>query len=409
MAFYRKLATHTIYQIIARIVSSGISFLITVFIARHFGVSSYGDYAKVTAFISLFYLLADFGFNAVFLQQEENTERFKDLFYLRLILSVVLIAIVNTLSLLLPYNNITGIGFSPFVKLGIAIFSLTILTESILYSSFAIFQRKFIYTRFMWATILGSIATLGFVAIFSLLRLPFYWIFIGYVLGAILEAGTALFFTDEHLFPVVLHISFIQKLAKETLPVALMLVFNLIYFRIDMLLLSLFKPSLDVGLYDISYRVFDFLIALPLFLSNVLYPMLIDSEKNNRIEKSKVKEYVLSFVGLGVLTAIPFWFLSPIIFLLIRPQLLPAIVPLRILLLSLPIFFATNILQWLLLARKQQQYLAYVYFFLTIVNVVLNVLFIPTYGYVASAIITGIGEGIVLLLLLVKVFTLDKK
>lgn len=406
MAFYHKLAKNTLYQIIARIASSGSSFLITVFIARHFGVASYGDYAKVTAFVTLFYLLSDFGFNAVFLQQEQNAERFRDLFYLRLLLSVLLIGIVNLMALLLPYNSVTGIGFSPFVKLGIAIFSLTIVTESILYSTFAIFQRKFIYARFMWATVLGAIATLAFVALFSLMGLPFYWVFIGFLLGAVLESGTSLFFTDERLFPVIVHLSFLQKLAKETLPVALMLVFNLIYFRIDMLLLSLFRPSLDVGLYDISYRVFDFLIALPLFLSNVLYPMLLDSEKNNRIEISKVKVYVLSFLGLGILTAIPFWFVSPLLFWLIKPQLLPAIVPLRILIVSLPIFFATNILQWLLLAKKQQTYLAYVYFFLTLVNVVFNMLFIPSFGYVASAIITGVGEAIVLLLLLSRVYTL---
>lgn len=392
MAFYQKLAAHTIYQIIARIASTGASFVITVLIARHFGVASYGDFAKVTAFVTLFYLLSDFGFNAVFLQKEEAPKRFKDLFYTRLILSFVLVAVVNLLALLLPYNPVTQIGFSPLVRMGILLFSFTLITESVLFSAFAIFQRKMIYQRFMLATIVGSIVSLVAVGCFILLSLPLLWVFVGFLIGAIIEAIISLLFTEEQLFPIRIHASFMKQLAKETLPVTFMLLFNLIYFRVDMLLLSLFRPSIDVGLYDISYRVFDFLIALPLFLSNVLYPKLLHDEKNKRIVPRNQMLYILGFFGFGILTAIPFWFGTPLLFTIIKPQLLPATIPMHLLLLSLPVFFATSILQWMLLAKKQQFFLALTYFFLTVVNIVLNLLFIPQYGYIASAIITGVCE-----------------
>ncbi len=375
-------------------------------IAKHFGAANYGDYAKVTAFVSLFYLLADFGFNAVFLQKEEAPKRFRDLLYTRAIAAAVLIVLVNLVAVLLPYNSQTGIGFSPFVRGAIALFSFTILTESILYSAFAAFQRKYLYARFMWATIIGSFTTLCMVGIFILSGFPLFWIFVGYLIGGVIEAGIAIAFTKEKVFPISLQAKFIKELIRETLPIALMLIFNLVYFRVDTILLSLFKSSTDVGLYDISYRVFDFLIALPLFLSNVLYPKLIENEKNNRNLKAMLVVYVFCFAVLGALVALPFWFGAPLLFSFIKPQLLPAVAPLRLLLVSLPIFFATNILQWILLAKKQQKYLALVYVLLTIVNIALNLVFIPSFGYVASAIITGIGEAIVLALFLWKVFSI---
>lgn len=404
MAFYQKIAAHTLYQILARIASSGVSFLITIFIARHFGVSAYGDYAKVTAFVTMFYLFVDFGFNAMFLQKDGADEHFHDLFYTRIIFAVVLVGLINVITFFLPYDAATNVGFSPFVRSAIALFSLTIITESILFSTFVVFQRRYIYEKFMVATILGSFVTLSLVGIFILSGFSLFWVFIAFVIGAVVEASCSLLFVKEKIFPVVVHVQFVRELFYETLPVAFMLVFNLLYFRIDTFLLSLYRPSADVGLYNIAYSVFDFLIALPLFLSNVLYPKLIIDEKNNRNVKRMVRIYGFIFFGLGLLVAIPFWFVSPLIFLIIKPELLPAITPLRLLLLSLPIFFATNILQWILLSKKQQKYLSVVYSALTLVNILLNVLFIPYFGYIASAIITGIGEAIVLILFLWKLF-----
>ena len=406
MAFYQKLAAHTIYQIIARIASSGASFLITILIARHFGIATYGDYAKVTAFVTMFYLLADFGLNAVFLQKDGIEKRFKDLFYTRLVLSGILVIIVNGFAHVLPYNPVTQIGFSPRVQMGILLFSFSIITEAILFSAFATFQRKMIYERFMWATIIGSVVSFISVGCFIVLQLPLVWVFVGMLIGAVLEAWFSIVFSEETLFPVIIHLPFIKVLMKETLPVAFMLLFNLIYFRVDMLLLALFRPSTDVGIYDISYRVFDFLIALPLFLSNVLYPKLIHDEKNNRNTASKQLYYVLLFAVFGVAAVIPFWIGSPMLFFIIKPALVPASIPLRILLVSLPVFFMTSILQWLLLSKRQQRFLAFVYFVLTAVNICLNILFLPHYGYIASAIITGVCEAGVLLVFLFRLLSL---
>lgn len=404
MDFYKKLATHTIYQVIARIASSGASFLITIFIARHFGVIQYGDFAKVTAYVTMFYLLADFGLNAIFLQREDNHVHFRELFYSRLILSLGLIVLANAIAFLLPYNPVSGIGFSPFVRLSIFVFSLTIFTESILFSTFAIFQRNILYHRFMAATIIGSLATILFVFLFGLSGFSLIFIFVGFLAGAIVEAVSMLLLTKEKILPPWIDLSFTKRLFLETLPVTAMLVFNLLYFRIDTLLLAGMKPSTDVAFYDISYRVFDFLIALPLFLSNVLYPKLLDHEKKSRKLKRKYAEYILVFAGIGIAIVVPMWEIGPIVFAIIKPSLLGASVPFHLLLLSLPLFFITSIVQWILLAKRQQLFLACVYGGLTIVNIVLNLMYIPQYSFIASAIITGVCEAGVAAILLVKVF-----
>jgi len=51
---------------------------------------------------------------------------------------------------------------------------------------------------------------------------------------------------------------------------------------------------------------------------------------------------------------------------------------------------------WILIAKKKQMLLLKIYGISMIINIVLDVLFIPTYGYMAAAWITGICEAIVL-------------
>ncbi|HXS14562.1 MAG TPA: oligosaccharide flippase family protein [Candidatus Saccharimonadales bacterium] len=397
MKLLRSVTTNTVFQILARLISSGSSFLITLFVARQFGVNGYGELAKITTFVSFFYLFVDFGFNAIFLQMENVSSRFRDLFYLRLFMSVGLVVIVSVLGAALPYSSVSHIGYSPIVKLGILLFSVTLVTEGILYSATALFQKKLAYKNQALSAAWGAVVSLLLVGLVFFLSLPLLFIVLAFVLGGVVESLVALFLTKEAIAPLSIDTKFVKSLAVQTAPITLMLLLNLVYFRVDGFLLALMKSTRDVGIYDLAYKFFDFLIALPLFLSNSMYPHLLASEKNSRTPMAKVALYALVFFGLGLLLIIPVWFATPLL-IFIKKDFLSSSLPLRILLLSLPVFFTTSILQWVLIAKKQQKFLLFVYAISLIANIILNIIFIPHYSYVASAIITDISEVFVLVL-----------
>ncbi len=403
MRLFQQVAANTLFQVIARVVTSGASFVITVLIARTLGVQGYGDFAKVTAFVSLFYLFADFGLNAVFLQQKDANDRFSELFYTRTFFSIILLLIVNLIAAFLPYNSVTGTGFSPAVHVGISIFSLTLITESLVYTATVIFQQNLSYEFFMIASFAGSVATLLLVFGVTRITTSLPLLLSCFVLGGVVKSIAALFFAKRHVLPIAINTKFIKKLIVQTLPITFMLVCNMIYFRIDMFLLSLLKPSTDVAQYDLSYKFFDFFIALPLFLSNALYPSLLTQVTDVSGMRDNIKKYSGIFFLLSIVVLIPVWIAAPAL-QLIRPDFAAAVVPLRILLLSLPVFYVTSILQWVLIAKKEQKFLATVYFLLTIFNVIANLAFIPQFSYIASSIITGIGELLVLVVLWGKLF-----
>jgi O-antigen/teichoic acid export membrane protein len=190
------------------------------------------------------------------------------------------------------------------------------------------------------------------------------------------------------------------------MPIGLMLIFNLIYFKADIILLSIFVPARDVGIYGLSYKFFDFLLALPLFLSNSIYPLILLKERHELFSFSKKYFYIFAAFAFAVM--IPFWFIAPL-FNFIKSDFSGSIVPFRILLLSLPFFFTTSLLQWALIALKKQKYLMLVYFFSTILNIGLNIIFIPRYSYIASSWITVFSEILVFIFLLGKMMQLKSK
>lgn len=401
------IAKNTLFQLIARIATSSAAFITTIAIARYYGTSGYGDFTKITAFVGLFYLLADFGLNALYLQEDQKVEKFRSFLYGRILISIFLVLVVNSISFLLPYNEHLGLGFSPMLRFGIFLFSLTLITYSVITTASAVYQKKLRYADFMTANILGSIITLVSVLTFIFFSLPLSVVFVGFVLGAITTTYFSLVFTKEKIVPVVMDTLFLKKLFVKSIPLGLMLIFNVIYFRADIIILSLLKSSADVGIYGLAYKFFDFFIALPLFLSNSLYPLLLKHKDNNVVFERLVRKYFVVFIGLSFLIVIPSWFFSPL-FSFIKSDFILSVLPFRILLLSVPFFFATNFLQWVLITKQKQGYLLKVYFVTTVLNIVLNIIFIPLASYMASAIITGVLEAVVFVLLMLKIFRLQK-
>jgi O-antigen/teichoic acid export membrane protein len=395
---HKLIAQNTLYQILARGTTSFIGFLITLIIAGKFGVLGYGDFIKITSYVALFYLVIDFGLNAFFLQYENA--KFKNIFYLRILISIIIFLVLNLLAIFLPHNQTLGTGFSEVERFGIFIFSFGIFAQSIILSSSAVFQKQTNYFFYMVGTIIGSVANLIVVLIFAFLNLSIIYILFGFVFSSFITSFILLFFAKEKIFTISLDKEFTFKIIKASWPIGLMLIFNLIYFRADMILLSIFKTNHDVGIYGLSYKFFDFLIALPLFLSNAIYPLLLRTRNNSQNFFNLTKKYFLIFLATSLLLIIPFWFISPL-FVLVKSDFAASVVPFRILLFSLPFFFTTSFMQWILIALGKQKYLMIVYLLSTILNIVLNIIFIPQYSYVACAIITLVSEALVFLFLLI--------
>lgn len=394
-------------QIAGKLISAGTTLVGSVLIARRFGVIAYGDFTKVITFIAPFYLIADFGMNAIYLQKRsaetgtktDTNDYWSTLVVLRIAGSLVLLFIVLGLLSFLPHGN--NQGYTSFVRLGIILFAPTILFQSLLTTVNALFQKHLRYdlsaialsvgamvgTLLLWVATVVVSNELGMIASVGALGIGSFITMIGaYILVRPYATRIAFQSFSKHLLPFFV----------DAIPLGLTLVFNLVYFRIDSFILTLTRSTLEVGVYGFAYKIFEFPLAIPTFFMNAVYPLMLQAIQKNSGKISGfppplvVKSGRLLFIG-SLVVVLFFWFFSPLVSW-VRPEFQASVAPLRVLSLGLPFFFLTSVIMWTLVAYKKQGLLLGIYGLSMLGNIFANIIFIPTYGYMAAAWITVCSE-----------------
>src|SRR3989338_10978227 len=161
----QHIAWNTMAQILGKMISAGATLIGSVLIARRFGVIAYGDFTKVITFVAPFYLIADFGMNAIYLQKQsletgkksDTNDDWSTLVTLRIAGSLILLFIAVGVLSFLPHGN--NQGYTSLVRLGIILFAPTIVFQSLLTTANALFQKHLRYD--LSAIAISTGATIG--------------------------------------------------------------------------------------------------------------------------------------------------------------------------------------------------------------------------------------------------------
>lgn len=397
-----QIVTNTAAQVLGKILTAATTFFITILIARSFGVEGYGDFTKIITYISIFYLFADFGINAIYLQRDDH---WQTLFGLRIILSAALLFLAIAILSFLPQG--TYQGFTSLVRLGIIVYAATIIFQAIITTANAFFQKHLRYQHSTVAVGAGSILSLALIWFASRLFTTEAGIvasMFALVVGSAVAAIAALWFVKKSGQPLLptFRLSLISPLFFASVPLGVTLLFNVVYFRIDTFILTLTRSTAEVGLYGLAYKVFELPLVLPTFVMNSVYPLFLtmlnhESGIVNQELRKKIRKVFL-FMILASCFMIPvLWFVATLL-PLIRPDFAVSVTALRILSLGLPFFFLTSLTMWSLIALRKQMTLMIIYSASMVLAIALDILFIPSYGYIAAAWITVISEAAVLLM-----------
>jgi O-antigen/teichoic acid export membrane protein len=166
-----------------------------------------------------------------------------------------------------------------------------------------------------------------------------------------------------------------------------------VYFKLDVPILQHFRKYDEVGWYTFAYRPFEALLFIPATLRTVVFPVLSIYYRSapNRVLASAEKLFkVLMIVG---------WPITVGLFLLAQqfsdliglfPQSAAA---LRILALAIVFMFVDNTFAAVLNAIDRQKLFAYVALSGLVINLTLNLVLIPRWGYLGAATATVATEA----------------
>lgn len=402
-------------QILGKVFTAGTTLIVTLLVGRSLGPAGFGDFTKIFVFVGYFYTFADFGLNSIFVAKsnlKDEKTLFRVLVSLRLVMALVFVGLALLVGFFLPYNAAENTGFGPLVKIGIAMASVTILTQGLYTTANAFFQKKLRYDLSTIAAVSGAITILLAAFLISFKGGSVIQFAQAYVVGGIVTVFAAylILYRKWRIFviPKIDRSAFLNYLSKSW-PVGLALILNLLYFRVDVLILAWVRPPEDVGIYGLSYQFFEASLAVPIFFVNAIYPYLAGVYKQN-INKfyKNFKFWVSVLLAISVALSVFLILVSLLIPLLYDLRFAPSRVPLVILASGIPFFFISALLWHVLIIFDRQKNLVLVYGAGFVFNLAANLIFIPKFGYIAAAVTTVVSEAFILLLLAVIVLAASK-
>jgi O-antigen/teichoic acid export membrane protein len=186
------------------------------------------------------------------------------------------------------------------------------------------------------------------------------------------------------------------SLWKESLPLAVSYIFSALFFRIDVIMMSMLgKQALEIGYFAVGTRVIEGIGTLPALLSMALFPIMSDHGKSRPALFIKLfHRWRLYFLQLGLLTAGALILLRhPLIQLTFGPSYTRTSFLLLLLAASVPALFLNYWSINNLIVLGEQRYVAIATISALATNALCNLLWIPRWGAAGASVSVVIGQS----------------
>lgn len=385
MTLTHKIAKHTTVQVVGRFIGFGLSLISIVFLTRYLGTDGFGKYVTIIVFVNVVAVLAEFGLDQILIKEYFKTKRKKHLvansLALRALSSLLIFVIGAIIGHFLPY--------APIVKIGIWIYSLSSFLAAVELIFLDVFQINLQMHYQVIAETANRILTLLLIIISIYFDLGLIFILLAVVFGSALQILFAYFWANK-LITIKFKFDFKlwRSLLIKAIPLGISAVLIFVYYKVDTVILSVMKPSADVGIYGAAYKVLDIASTFPGMFCGLLLPVFANIFTKNRLphfNKLIQKGFdVLAITGIPI-TIILFCLARPIILLVAGNQFTSSILVLEILAPSAALIYLNWIFWIALVGGDKQNKLILPYLCITIFNIILNLILIPRYSYLGAA------------------------
>jgi O-antigen/teichoic acid export membrane protein len=374
----------------ARAVAKLAVFVVVVLLWRHLGADHYGRFATMIVYVTLVGIIADLGLQTVFIRDASRdrtvfTRYLGNLLSARLLLSllalVILAAALRLLSpALFPYT------LPAFVLL------LTTGYSSLLRAVFYI-RGRLGYEAI--AIVAESVLLLGLTIVAIEQRATwdaFLWVYaVSYLFTCLFAFGVIRWRWHDRV-TVRLDPAFVSRLLAAGLPLALAFTVTTVYAQLDIVLLQLFKNFQVVGWYSAANKYIDAVAWVPQSAMGAVFPALslLAAGDRRRLVFAYEKSYkMLAILGLPLAVGLG---VSADAVVHVTGGFEQSIPALRILAPSVALLFVNNAFIYTLTAINRQLDFSRLALFTLAVNLVLNLVLIPPYGYLGAAAASTITE-----------------
>ncbi|MFH1366371.1 MAG: flippase [Patescibacteria group bacterium] len=392
MSLTGQVGRNTLIQVLGKMLGTALGLVVVGLLTRYLGTQGYGQYTTVIAYLGFFSVIADLGLYLIVLREISKKDAqpekvLGNVFSLRVIFAVLILGIGAVLAFFLNYPSIVKWA----ILLGVVNFVFVALTGVLT----GIFQKFLKMYKVIFGEILGRIVLLVFTLIFIGLKLNLIFIILSVILGSganfILVYRMAVKYVPIRF---LFDFAYWKYILKETWPLAISVILNLIYFKIDTVILSLMKPAADVGLYGASYKVLEVLVTLPNMFVGLILPLLTYYAFSNQEKFTEIFRRAFDFLVLVTVPLVAGGFIlaKPLILLIGGQDFAKAAPIFQILIFAVGCLFLGSLSGHAIVAINKQRKMVWGYLTVAVLGLGLYFILIPLFSYIGAAIGTVITE-----------------
>ncbi|MDD2916616.1 MAG: oligosaccharide flippase family protein [Candidatus Gracilibacteria bacterium] len=444
----KKVYLNTIAQIAGKISTALISIFLIKILTNYLDVAGYGLYSKVYNYLSIFSVIADLGLYTISVREisryKDDEEKVKmiagTILSIRSIMGLCIIVISLMLGAFLPgYNTLPAL-----VGILIAgIFTLFGLVNSSIMSML----QAFLKTEFSFvSTTVGKMVNLISMMLFVYILYPRSEGMLGYdfahtiMISGVMIAGLfgnmvmtmMLYLYSRKIVKIGFRFdrTYAKHIMTASLPYGLALFLNVLYFKVDVILLSILEPrtiaDTSIALYSVPMKIVEVGMMFGTVFLNSMLPLFSEAIKKKEIPSvspshergeqgmggdganSELFGYVakayktLLIFGVGIACFLFINSSNVIIFIASQEYIehskhfYTSLDAMRIVVFIFLFYFLSSLFTYLLIAHDEQKKLLRINFVITLANLAGNVLLIPYFSFVGSAGVTLVCQILLL-------------
>lgn len=380
--------------IFSRVLAGVILFIIYTRLAQYLGPEAAGQFGVLSVYLTVFSFFVDLGMSQLVIKKvsEDQTHAGKYLsnyFFIQTFLGLVFMLIMDAIVLFSDYPQIVK------NSLYIAGFALLFAAMSLPFRSVInAFQKLTVIAK---VNFFNSVINATFMVLAIVFRRHIFFLSFISVSVALFDVFVYWFIVHKKFAPFKFEIdwSFVKQLFIWAAPFTALTFFS-VYNRIDTLLLSHMRDFTEVGYYSAAYKFWDTLAYLPGVIGISLYPFF--AERLSKNLKSDVKRGLEAYTRYLVAMALPlavgaFLLADQITVSFYGPEFKPAADALWLLVTAVCILIIYAPVNSVIISQETKAATKITGFNLFF-NLIMNLILIPRFGFVAAAVVTVASETI---------------
>jgi O-antigen/teichoic acid export membrane protein len=373
----------------ARVVSRLLALVTVLAAGNALGDTRFGQFQTAVTYVALAGVLLDLGFNNLYIREgsrhpQELGSYLGNVLGLRLVLAPLALAVLAAVLLVPRLEGLLLPGFAMMVAAALS---------NVLRSSFYA-RRRLLYEGV--AIVLESVLLLGLTLYGAATGAPvsyYLWAYAGTYAFSCLYFASVISATRLVPFSLRLDLAFLRAWLARSLPFAMTSGLTMLYFKIDVPILQYLRNFQEVGWYTFAYKPFEALLFLPTTMMAVAFPVLsvYYARRDQQSLVRAINSLFKALLALGWPITVGTVILAPALtrMLHLYPQSQPA---LEILGVGIFLMFVTTAFTAALNSIDRQHLLAWAAVASLGVNVALNLVLVPAFGYLGAAWATNLTE-----------------